>query len=138
MIAAALLLLQAAPATTPPAVPQKFSILAPACRHDDPDPDIVVCGSLEDAARLPLPDDRAPPDHGVPSNRSRTGIGALAATATPCAATQWGCEVGFGPPVMPIVNAAVGLVKSTFAKKPDKRGRIAIPLDDAPGTSPDR
>jgi len=115
-----------------PTTPTHFSILAPVCRRAPGDPDIVVCNTPDDGARLPLPDDRGPPDHPVPINPNRTGIGALAATATPCAATQWGCEVGFGPPVMPIVNGAIGLVKSALAKKPDKTGRVAIPLDDPP------
>lgn len=129
---AAILLLQATPETGAPPVPQRFSILAPACPRNDPDTDIVVCGSPEGSARLPLPDERGPPDHGVPSNPYRTGIGALAASATPCAATQWGCQVEFGPPIMPIVKGAAGLVKSALAKKPDKSGRIDIPLDEPP------
>lgn len=137
MLALLMLGLQAAtPAASDPAptstTPTHFSILAPVCRREPGDPDIVVCNTADDGARLPLPDDRRPPDHPVPINPNRTGIGALAATATPCAATQWGCEVGFGPPVMPIVNGAIGLVKSALAKKPDKTGRVAIPLDDPP------
>ena len=35
---------------------------------------------------------------------------------------------------MPIAAAAVGLVKSALAKKPDKRGRIPIDLDGPAGT----
>jgi hypothetical protein len=129
----ALVAMIAMQAAAPPSVPQRFSILAPqTCRRDPDDADIVVCDSVEDSARLPLPDDRGPPDHAVPSNPNRTGIGALAASSTPCAATQWGCQVGFGPPIAPIVNAAVGLVKSALAKKPDKTGRVDIPLDDPP------
>jgi len=38
--------------------------------------------------------------------------------------------VGFGPPIVPMAIAAAKALKSAFAKKPDKRGRIAIPLDD--------
>ena len=120
--------------TVAPDVPQRFSILeSPECVRQAPDSDIVVCGNADPTSpRLPLPDDRGPPDHPIPSNPNLTGIGALAATSTPCAATQWGCQVGFGPPLAPIINGAVGLAKSVFAKKPDKTGRIAIPLDDPP------
>lgn len=82
--------------------------------------------------RLPLPDERGPPDGPVASNPNLTGSGALAAEATPCAARQGGCTVGFGPPIVPIVAALVGAVKSGLAKHPDKSHRVAIPLDDAP------
>jgi len=132
MILAALLL----QATVVPDVPQRFSILsAPQCVKEAPDSDIIVCANAQtDSPRLPLRDDRGPPDRPIPSNPNLTGVGALAATATPCAATQWGCQVGFGPPIAPIINGAVGLAKSALARKPDRTGRIAIPLDDAPPT----
>ena len=120
---------QAQPATSPAAIPQRFSILQPHCEPSgDPD-DIIVCSRGPDGQRLPLPDERAPPN-GAGANRERTGVGALALQSTPCAATQWGCTVGFGPPIMPIVAGAVSAVKSAFAKHPDKSNRVAIPLDD--------
>lgn len=146
-------------ATTTPPVPERFSILLPECRADEP-ATILVCGQREGAARLPLPDDAGPPDRGVPSNRDRTGIGALAASAPPCATLQGGCQVGvnvLGPPVAairlltklinprndccasgeatsPLALARDGYtgIKGAFARKPDKSGRVAIPLDDPP------
>ncbi len=133
------LLLQAAAATTtpPPApisppVPQRFSILADPCaRTSDDGRDIVVCGSTQASSpRLPLPDERGPPDGPVASNPELSAVRALALESPPCAASQKGCQVGIGPPIMPIARAAVGAVKSMLAKKPDKRGRVPILLDD--------
>lgn len=131
MILLALLLQTATvPATSASAAPpERFSILTPQCTQRNDKGDIVVCAGAPGNDRLPLPDDRGPPDHAVPSNPNMTGIGALAATGTPCAARQGGCQVGFGPPLGPIVKAAAGAIKSAFAKKPDKTGRVAIPLD---------
>ncbi len=126
------LLLQAAAASVAPPVPQRFSILADPCARTSEDGrDIVVCGSTAASTpRLPLPDERGPPDHPVASNPDLSAVRALALENTPCAATQKGCQVGIGPPVMPIARAAVGAVKSLLAKKPDKRGRVPILFDD--------
>jgi hypothetical protein len=132
----------ATPVPTPPpdpghgVPPAKISILVdptPAC----PPPvagskDVVVCARPNQEQRLPLPDERGPPDHPVASNPELTGSGALAAESTPCAAHQGGCTVGFGPPIVPIIAALVGAVKSGLAKHPDKSNRVAIPLDDTP------
>lgn len=154
-----IVLLQAAPTAVPP-VPEKFSILLPECAPQAPKSDIVVCGIREGSARLPLPNDRGPPAHGVPSNPNQTGVGALAATGAPCATLQSGCEVGvnvLGPPVVlvrlltklinpandccapgeaadPMALARDGVrgIKAIFARKPDKSGRIDILLDDPP------
>ena len=121
-----LLLLQAAPATPAPKS-ESWSILAPtdpACETRSTDNgDIVVCDR-----GLPLfeKEPGATP-HGV--NPNMTGAGALAAEGTPCAATQRGCLVGFGPPIVPIIKGAVSALKSALAAKPDKRGRVPIPLD---------
>ncbi|MEE2916338.1 hypothetical protein [Sphingomonas ginsenosidimutans] len=93
MIAALLLLLQAASAD----VPARFSVLAPVAnqpcvRGRAPD-EIVVCAD-------PLPDQKLPLPHEVPSslpqpvNRNADGMGALAAEGTPCAARVGGCQVG--------------------------------------------
>ena len=157
----ALLFLQAAIPTALPPPPARFSILAPACQPDrDGGNDIVVCARGPDGERLPLPDDRGPPDHAMPGNPDMTGTGALAMVATPCAATQGGCQVGFnilGPPVAavrllaklinpkndccepgeatdPLLLARDGLraIKAVTRKKPDKSNRIAIPLEDDP------
>lgn len=121
-----------APVVTP--VPQSFSILTTRCPETARGgSDIVVCAG-PDGPRLPASIDWGPPDHGIPSNPKADGIGALAASGTPCAASQWGCQVGIGPPIMPLVAGAVGLVKSALAKKPDKTGRVAIALDAPPPT----
>ena len=130
-----------APAATPPdpghgTPPARISILVdptPACPPPVPgSKDVVVCARPNQEQRLPLPDERGPPDGPVASNPELTGRGALAAVATPCAALQGGCQVGFGPPIVPIVAALVGAVKSGLAKRPDKTGRVPIPLDDTP------
>lgn len=116
--------------------PPRISILvdpSPACT---PPPegtkDVVVCAPTNQQQRLPLRDDRGPPEGPVPVNPNLSGSGALAAEGTPCAAHQGGCQVGFGPPIVPIVAALVGAVKSGLAKHPDKKGRVAIPLEDTP------
>lgn len=135
-----LALLQAAaasiapPGHTPPVappVPQRFSILADPCARTSEDGrDVVVCGTTaKSSPRLPLPDERGPPHHGVAANPELSAVRALQLESTPCAATQWGCQVGVGPPIMPIAKAAVGAVKRILAKKPDKRGRVPILLD---------
>lgn len=94
------------------------------------DKTIVVCApGTESGARLPLAD-WGPPDRPVASNPNMTAIRALELDGTPCAATQRGCQSGFGPPIAPLVAGAVALAKSAFARKPDKTGRIAIDLSD--------
>lgn len=90
--------------------------------------EIIVCGDPIPSQTLPLPD-LAVADRPVPSNPNRTGIGALAAEPSPCATLQGGCQVGFGPPLAPIVAAGIGVIKRTFAKKPDKTNRVPIVLD---------
>ena len=126
----------AAPAATPVTsapTEKSWSILTPPdCPTvKDGDQTIIVCApGTQTAARLPLPDERGPPDHPMPSNPNLTGLGALSVEGTPCAAMQGGCQVGFGPPLAPIIAGAVALAKSAFAKKPDKTGRVAIDLTD--------
>jgi hypothetical protein len=129
-----LLLLQAAPASEPS--PQRFSILLP-CQpgekgaRTDANGEVVVCGDggTEAEQKVPVPETyvyKTP----RPSNPALTGVGALNAEGTPCAASQWGCQVGFGPPIVPIVKAVAGVVADAFRRKPDRTGRVAIPLDD--------
>lgn len=79
-----------------PANEQRRSVLADGCGNTPgtADGDIVVCGTSLDQPRLPDPENRGPPDGPVASNPNRTGIGALRAEATPCAATQRGCPGG--------------------------------------------
>lgn len=127
-----LLLLQAAPVTASEPGPQRWSILTPAPEPECPKSasgEIVVCDGTATSQHLPLPDLAEPgaTPHGV--NPLVTGTGALAADGTPCAATQKGCTIGVGPPILPLAKAALGVVKSAFAKKPDKTGRIPIKLD---------
>lgn len=139
-----ILLLLAQAATAPAAAPDpgrstpppRISILvdpSPACTPTpEGSKDVVVCAPTNQQQRLPLRDDRGPPEGPVPVNPGLTGSGALASEGTPCAAHQGGCQVGFGPPIVPILAAVVGAVKSGLAKHPDKSNRVAIPLDDTP------
>jgi hypothetical protein len=128
------LLLQAAPA------PERFSILDPVGAQPCPpgdgrarteDGDVVVCATDLPNQSVPLPDEYVY-STPRPSNPELTAATALRAQGTPCAASQHGCQVGFGPPLMPIAKALVGFVKDATAKKVDRTGRVAIPLD--PGT----
>ncbi|WP_380781452.1 hypothetical protein [Sphingomonas sp. R86520] len=132
----ALLLTALLQAATPDPVPQRFSILVDPCAAASKDGnEIVVCGApATSSPRLPMRDDRGPPDHAVASNPELSAERALNLANTPCAASQRGCQVGFGPPIVPIAKAAVGLVKSALAKKPDKTGRVRIDLDGPVGT----
>ncbi|CAN5624400.1 hypothetical protein BH10PSE14_BH10PSE14_21870 [soil metagenome] len=140
-----MLLLLAQVATPPPsatpdpshgAPPAQISVLvdpSPACPPPaEGSKDVVVCAPTNQQQRLPLRDERGPSDGPIPVNPEISGSGALAAEGTPCAARQGGCPSYFGPPIVPIVAALVGAVKSGLAKHPDKTGRVAIPLDDVP------
>ncbi len=115
--------------------PERFSILIPVPAQDcrkrgDPGGEVVVCGADQPLSqRLPLPDERVPTGP-VASNPYLTGRGALAAEATPCAAIQKGCTVGFGQPIVAaIVGGLVGLVQDATRAKPDKSKRVPIPID---------
>ncbi|RXD05275.1 hypothetical protein EQZ23_09260 [Sphingomonas sp. UV9] len=124
-----------APATQTPRA-ERFSILVDPCASASQDGnEIIVCGATaKNSPRLPMRDDRGPPDHAVASNPKLSAVRALNLESTPCAASQRGCQVGFGPPIAPIAKAAVGLIKSALAKKPDKTGRVPIDLDGPVGT----
>lgn len=159
MMILALLLQTAAPA---PAVAAgdggRFSILVPvadqpcARRAED---EILVCADALPSQALPLPMAAVSPRAG-PVNRDLTGTGALAASATPCAARVGGCQVGvdtfgMGTAAVRLVQKLVApgscceapgeatsagmLVRDMahgvgglFRGKPDKSGRVAIPL----------
>lgn len=137
-VAALILALQAAAASDPlaHAPGERFSILVDPCAGSGGG-DVVVCGRPDAIApRLPLPDERTP-DGPVPSNpylrASPDG------PAAPCAATLEGCTVGFGPPVIPTVLAAVRLARGAAKQRADARRRerdgdrrVPIPLEDAP------
>jgi hypothetical protein len=122
--------------------------------------EIVVCGQGAAAAspRLPLPDERGPPDRPMPGNPDVSGIGALDMASAPCAARMGGCTTGLdlfgggtflvravgklidpdscceapGEATNPIALARDmgSVVKRAFRKKPDKSNRVPIPLDD--------
>lgn len=123
-------------ATKPAAAPERFSILVDPCAAAAKDGnEIIVCGATaKDSPRLPMRDDRGPSDHPVASNPHLSAVRALDLSDAPCAVRQGGCQVGFGPPIAPIAKAAVGLIKSALAKKPDKAGRVPIDLDGPVGT----
>ena len=140
-----LLLIQAAtPASAKPVrptPPQSMSILVDPCASatDDNGRDVVVCGRPDAISpRLPLRNDRGPPDHPVPSNPDGTGIGALAATATPCAIH--GCYTGFGQPLVEqaFIGIAKGLrdLKDSRARRRDGTRRVTIDLDAPPAPIP--
>ena len=162
LIALALAAAQQGVAPAGPVSAKSFSILADPCARarSQPGTDVVVCGTTAtDSPRLPLPAERGPPDHAVASNPNRSGIGALAAETTPCAAVQRGCQVGVdivgaGTGVIRLVQKLVspgscceapgeatdagllardlvGGLKRSVAR-PDKSKRVPIPLDDPP------
>lgn len=138
---------------------QRWSVLAEPCASAQTGADqIVVCGKDVNAPRLPLPAERGPPDRPMPSNPDRTGIGALNAVETPCAARVGGCQVGVdifgaattlvrgvGKVVSPdscceepgesrnffkLIGDAGKGVGRAFKKKPDKSNRVPIDLND--------
>ena len=131
MIALALLL-QAATIAPPP---QSWSILADdRCGRDAAGKDIVVCGTAPMPVPPPVPGEVAT-SHTLVPGPDWAPTEARGSQGKPCSVAFEGCLVGFGPPVLPLLKGAAGLVKSALAKKPDKAGRVAIPLDDAPATS---
>lgn len=131
MIALALLLQAAAPAAPAPVTrvqgtaPERFSVLAGPCAPQRREgEDVVVCGeSTATAQRLPYPDEYVP-NHGVPSNPNEDGVGALAAAdGEPCA--MRGCQVGVGPPLLPMIAAAVTGIRNAKAHAREQRARRA-------------
>ena len=134
---ALLMAIQVAPST-----PQSFSILVDPCAStQDHGRDIVVCGHPDAIGpRMPLRDDRGPPDHPVPVNPEATGAGALAAEGTPCAAHIGGCQVAFGQPVVAkaLELAGYGLkgLKDSRQRHRDGNRRVTIDLDGPPAPIP--
>lgn len=137
---ALVLLAQAAAAEVPAAAPaapapQRWSILVPVpaerCKPRAPEADVVVCAGALPSQRLPYPDD-VPSDRPRPSNPNLTGLGALAALPTPCAVRTEGCQVGFGPPILPIAKWLIDRVGEAVKAKPGKGQRVPILLDDPP------
>ncbi|WP_230481127.1 hypothetical protein [Sphingomonas sp. Leaf21] len=134
MLALLLIALQATPASPPPAAPgtERFSILA-----KDPCPasagtveDVVVCGRRQADDRIPVVPDEVPAGP-VPSNPEMTGAGALRASGTPCAASQWGCQTGFNilAPALLLANEARIGISKLADKARDKSNRVPIALD---------
>lgn len=143
---------------------QRWSILVDPCASVRGNPnsnEIVVCGSTAATSpRLPLPEERGPPDRPMPSNPYLSGMGALAATGSPCATRSEGCTTGIdlfssgtalvrlvqkvvdpdsccerpGEATNPValIGDMISGIGSVFKRKPDRRGRVAIPLDDSP------
>lgn len=123
------LLLQAAAGAAPvtrvsAAPPERFSILLDDCEKAAAagSHDVVVCGNAPNSTqRLPLPDDAPPtpgyvkPDSG--GYRDNRGGGGS------CAALQGGCQVGFGPPIMPVVAAGVRGVGNALANRQEAKAR---------------
>lgn len=138
---------------------QRWSILADSCASPKSRDEIVVCGAGAPAdPRLPLPEERGPPDRAIPSNPNVSGIGALNVASAPCATRSEGCTTGIdlfggttflvraagklinpdsccdepGEATNPVglVNDIGSVVKRTFKKKPDKSNRVPIPLED--------
>lgn len=137
VLAIALQLTAPPPAAAPPTpTPQRWSILAPVpeqvCGRKRSDSDITVCGNPLPAQRLPYPKEIGSTGP-IASNPEISGTGALAAEATPCPISRT-CVVGFGPPIVPVVQGAIDLARKAFAKKPDATGRVAVALDDPPET----
>lgn len=125
--------------------------------------DIVVCGKPLPSQALPYPDEVVL-NEPKPSNPYLTGAGAMAVEdSSPCATMQRGCAGGVqffegGTQVVRLIQKVVAPdsccerpgeskdflmlagdvahgVGRVFKKKPDKSGRVAIALDDAPRES---
>lgn len=130
MLPLLLVALQAVPAAPSPGH-ERVSILLPDCPASaDAKQDVVVCGRRPGSDRAPELRD-APSDRPMPSNPAMTGIGALRAESTPCAATQWGCssQLNLVAPALMLANEArVGLSR-LFDKARDKSNRVPIALD---------
>lgn len=136
MIALALLLQTIGASAAPP---QSLSILVDPCATVTRDgKEVVVCGRDSGASqRLPYPGEIVP-NGPVASNPHLTGAGALASTGAPCAALQSGCQVGFGPPIVPLIAAGVKALGDAAkdrrwakARARDGAKRQAIDLDAA-------
>ena len=156
----AAILLQAAgtvPAPVPERFSILAPVASQPCTRTRAADEIVVCADPLPEQALPLPAEAVSP-RPVPVNRALTGTGALAAQASPCATLTGGCQtgvdvLGMGTALIRgvqkliapdsccedpgegtsagrlVVDAGRGAAKM-FRRKQDKRGRVAIPLDD--------
>jgi hypothetical protein len=132
MIPLLLIAMQAAPAAPPAPGSERFSILArdPCPASGGSREDIIVCGRRQADDRVPQIRDE-PPTGPTPSNPQLTGMGALRASSTPCAARQGGCQVGFDlmTPALLLANEARIGISKLADKMRDKGDRIPIALD---------
>jgi hypothetical protein len=125
----------AAPPVVPP-VPQRFSILVDPCasKRSVTDDDVVVCGQPDKLApRLAMPRFRGPPDHATPSNPALSAAVALNGSdgSAECGAYGESCPlIANGQAMTALIGGVRDLVSDAFRKKPDKRGRVPIPLDE--------
>lgn len=130
MLLVPILLLQASVSAAPP---PSFSILYDPCRPTVTK-DVVVCAKDGTASdRLPLPDDAPPTPNYVKPDSGDYRDNAMN-LATPCAATQWGCQVGFGPPIAPAIVAGVRALNNAakdrrWAKARARDGARRQPID---------
>lgn len=101
---------------------QRWSIMS--CPSRAKGGEIVVCG------RKDADDAFEGPAAGRGANRDLSGAHALALQATPCRAKQ-GCNVIYGPSALSKVPGLLAqAVQAAGTRTPDKRGRVAIPLDE--------
>lgn len=134
-------LLLASPQATPPAAPDRFSILAQNCPKSGSD-EVVVCAPV-DGQRLPLPEERGP--KGDPrAGLDNAGNGACVTSSCEVGVNLIGAGVAAVRLVGKLIDpdsccepgqatdpvALAGDVGRAFRKKPDKSNRVAIPLDD--------
>ena len=118
----ALVQAEAAPVTRASATPpQRFSILAKPCAPvTQRGKEVVVCGTdTATSQRLPLPDEAEPtPGYVKPDSldyRDNRG------DRHPCIVR--GCEVGFGPPIAPLVKAAATGIGNALKDAREARAR---------------
>lgn len=121
LLVALLLQSQPAPVTrASTAPPQSFSILQTACPPAQGN-DVVVCANGTSSQKLPLPDEAEPsPNYVKPDSgdyRDNRGGGGS------CATRMGGCQVGFGPPIVPMVAAAVKGVKNALKDRREGQAR---------------
>lgn len=125
------------------APPPRFSILYDPCRTPAAGKDVVVCGKNGAGSdRLPLPED-APPSPNYVKPDSRDYRDNAMKLDTPCAARQGGCQVGFGPPIVPLIAAGVKAIGDArkdqrWAKAKARDGDRRQPIDLDAGAPPGR
>lgn len=117
---------------------RRWSILAEPCAtaRTIEDDGIIVCGDAESLARLPIPGERTPPDRPMPSNPDRSGTGALAAAAAPCATLSGGCPVGidlFGGATALVRGVGKLIDPDSCCEAPGEATSLGMLVDDIGG-----